>query len=234
MPGGPSLGALHQRSRLVGVQRRSGGGPASAPVSTRSRARSSREISMRSARSTRNLPGPARRRLRRHGDLEARREMVQERGKGVETGRIHEAVDVVQHQEGGPADPVSSNARRGTAAARIRVPGPGWPPRSRHRFGAIRPIAAARYVRKTLGTSSKSSSVSHATGRSSRATHSARSIVLPYPGGAMTATTGRRGAAVSSRMRRSRETFPGVVRAGEASPRRAEGGLEAQRRLDVR
>ena len=49
--------------------------------------------------------------------------MVQERGKGVETGRIHEAVDVVEHQQGGSADPVQ--LERETGHGRREDPGAG-------------------------------------------------------------------------------------------------------------
>jgi hypothetical protein len=94
------------------------------------------------------------------------------------------------------------------ASARTRSSGARIAARSDASIGSIRSIAAARYERKTLGALSKSSSVSHATGRVSCAAHSASRTVLLYPGGPITDATGRRGSADSLAISRWRGTVP--------------------------
>ncbi len=116
----------------------------------------------------------------------------------------------------------SSEARRGTAAARMRVPGAASAVPMDGSTGSTRSIAAATYVRNTLGALSNSSIVNHATARRAWAAQSASSTVLPYPAGAMTETTGGAGSVMSRPVSRGRATVagPGIGRLSFASTRR--------------
>ena len=73
--------------------------------------------------------------------------------------------------------------------------------------GSIRSRAAVTCFRKTNGSLSRSSTVTHANGRASRSAHCARSVVLPYPAGAATRTTGNAPAARSLLTSAVLETF---------------------------
>ena len=116
------------------------------------------------------------------------------------------------------------SASRGTAVVRIRSRGAESADRIEASTGRIRSSAAARYESRTAASLSRSSTVSQATGRGSRASHWARRVVLPYPGGAVIATT--RGPLVA--MQELDQARP--VDRRLASCRRQELGLDERQR----
>ena len=72
-----------------------------------------------------------------------------------------------------------SASRRGTANERIRLRAIVVPPSSDPSMSPMRASAEARYATNTVGSLSAASTVSHATGRASRLTHCASTVVLP-------------------------------------------------------
>ena len=120
--GGPSLGPLRQRSNLLGAQRAAGGGRERLCLHEVERELVPPDLEERAPH-----PEPPERQARRgpprHRHLEPGREMVEERAQRVETGPVHEAVSVIEHQQGRAPDPVQleREARHGGR----EDPGPG-------------------------------------------------------------------------------------------------------------
>ena len=80
-----------------------------------------------------------------------------------------------------------TDPRRATSAR--PAPGMAREPKAVAPIGSTRSSATARYVSRTVGSLSRSSTDSQATRGAFAAAHCASTVVLPYPGGATTAIT---------------------------------------------
>lgn len=94
----------------------------------------------------------------------------------------------------GPSSIASAPPTRGTPVDQIDAPGPDRASNTSGATGSTRWIAAAMYRRNRTPSSSRPSRATHAKGRGSLSDHSASSVVLPYPAGAITLAKGSRDA----------------------------------------